>query len=453
MSSALVVLSPPLAPEPAPWFHLVPGERPLALVVNGSQVFEIEPELFAALEARDGCAEQELRHAADGFVAPPNAALDLRPPTAISLNIAQSCNLACSYCYADEGRFGGKPQFMPFQIARAAIDTLLAGARGRRVTVGFIGGEPFLNRPVLHESVAYAARRGSEIGATVEFSVTTNATLLAAEDLDLLRQHAFAVSVSLDGSAEMNDRERHSLDGSSAAATALARVQPLLSSPGRARIAARATLTRRDLRVAERIAALAAAGFHDIGVSPMRTSPLADQVLRSQDWPVFLSEMIRAAEAEWRQLECGADWRFSNLATVVKQIHAGAARALPCGAGDNYVSVDARGEYFACHRTLGDERFHFGAQPDDARRRAFLAARQVDSQEPCRSCWARYLCGGGCHAEVAANGRAGCDFIRDWLDFCLRFYDRVSRVRPDLLAKQTVEQSRIENVVEVEANL
>jgi uncharacterized protein len=452
MSSALVVLgnpTPPLAPQPAPWFHLVRGARPLALVVHGSQVFEIEPELFAALEAGDVRAEQELRHSTDGFAAPPNAALDLRPPAAISLNIAQSCNLACSYCYADEGRFGGKPEFMPFEIARAAIDTILTGARGRRVTIGFIGGEPFLNRPVLHESVAYAVRRGRELGATVEFSVTTNATLLATEDLDLLRRHSFAVSVSLDGSAEMNDRERRSLDGSSAAAAALARLQPLLSLPGGARIAARATITRRDLRVAERIAALAAAGFHDIGVSPLRTSPLAGQVLKSQDWPVFLSEMIRAAEAEWRQLERGAEWRFSNLATAVKQIHAGAARTLPCGAGDNYVSVDAHGEYFACHRTVGDERFHFGAQPDAARRREFLAARQVDLQEPCRSCWARYLCGGGCHAEVVSNGRAGCDFIRGWLEYCLEFSDRVSRARPDLLARKRSEAPRFENVVEV----
>jgi uncharacterized protein len=159
--------------------------------------------------------------------------------------------------------------------------------------------------------------------------------------------------------------------------------------------------------------------------------------------------MIRAAEAEWRQLGQGAQWRFSNLATAVKQIHAGAARTLPCGAGDNYVSADAHGEFFACHRTVGDERFHFGAHPDGARRREFLAARQVDLQEPCRSCWARYLCGGGCHAEVAAHDRAGCDFIRGWLEYCLGFYDRVSRARPRLLASKRAEAPHFENVVEV----
>ena len=40
------------------------------MVVHGSQVFEIEPQLFAALEAGDAMAEQELRHSASGFAAP-----------------------------------------------------------------------------------------------------------------------------------------------------------------------------------------------------------------------------------------------------------------------------------------------------------------------------------------------------------------------------------------------
>jgi hypothetical protein len=49
-----------------------------------------------------------------------------------------------------------------------------------------------------------------------------------------------------------------------------------------------------------------------------------------------------------------------------------------------------------------------------------VTTRIVDRQEPCRACWARYLCGGGCHAEVAEVGRAGCDYIRGWLDYSLR---------------------------------
>ena len=55
-------------------------------------------------------------------------------------------------------------------------------------------------------------------------------------------------------------------------------------------------------------------------------------------------------------------------------------------------------------------------------------------QEPCRGCWARYLCGGGCHHEVIARGRPACDYIRGWLHWSLGAYARLSAARPDYFA-------------------
>ncbi len=428
---------------PPPWLHLAAGTPPLAFLVEGSLLFEIDAGMFSSLQRRDPAAEAELRQAARYGPAPPDIAGELAAPAAISLNIAQSCNLSCSYCYADEGRFGGDAQFMGLEVAMAAIERLFAGAHGRRVTIGFIGGEPFLNRSVLHQSVAYAARRARELRIRAGFSVTTNATLLNDGDIDLLREHGFSVSVSLDGADAVNDRHRRTRNGPGAAAQAIAHIRPLLDNPGRARVAARATIARQDLRIAERIQALAEAGFQDIGVSPLRTSPLRDLVLDGADWSLLLEEMIRASEIEWTRIESGQPWRFSNVATAVKEIHRGAARALPCGSAANYVSVSARGEYFTCHRTIGDPRFSLGfGAPDPDGRERFLAERHVDRQEPCRSCWARYLCGGGCHAEVVAAGRSGCDYIRGWLDYCLRFYDRVLRFKPALLTSPAGDNPR-----------
>ena len=60
--------------------------------------------------------------------------------------------------------------------------------------------------------------------------------------------------------------------------------------------------------------------------------------------------------------------------------------------------------------------------PDAQARGAHLNRSHVDLMDPCRECWARYLCGGGCHHEVKARGRIGCDFIRGWLRFCLKAY-------------------------------
>jgi len=90
---------------------------------------------------------------------------------------------------------------MSKKVALAAVDQLFEGVvPGQRATVGFIGGEPFLNREVLYATVEHASKQARSSGSRVGFSVTTNGTLLTKADLDLLRDHSFAVSVSLDGS-------------------------------------------------------------------------------------------------------------------------------------------------------------------------------------------------------------------------------------------------------------
>jgi len=326
---------------------------------------------------------------------------------------------------------------MDHDIALRAIDQLIDGAAGRRATIGFIGGEPFLHRSLVHRCVTYATARAARAGVPVAFSVATNATLLRDDDVDLLRSHEFAVSVSIDGDAAIHDRHRPRRDGTGSHARACAAIAPLLAAPGKARVVARATVTRDDLRVTERLTALLDAGFLEVGVSPARTGPDPRLVLRSSDWPRFLAEMIRAATGELARLRASRDagFGFSNLAIALKEIHRGSCRALPCGAGQSYVSLGADGHYYTCHRTVGHPGFELGGLDDGPaadKRRAFVTARDVDVQEPCRTCWARYLCGGGCHAEVTAVGRDGCDYIRGWLEFCLATYSDLLDERPDL---------------------
>src|ERR1700759_265260 len=69
-------------------------------------------------------------------------------PQSISLNVSSSCNLTCGYCYAGRGSFGGaQPSPMDWPTARAAIDRLLADVDpSAPITIGFLGGEPFVNR-------------------------------------------------------------------------------------------------------------------------------------------------------------------------------------------------------------------------------------------------------------------------------------------------------------------
>ena len=83
------------------------------------------------------------------------------PVKAMSLAVAQKCNLGCTYCYAQQGTFGGTAGNMPPDVAKAAIDRLVRGAEpGETLTLAFMGGEPLVNRRTLHASTRYAAADG-----------------------------------------------------------------------------------------------------------------------------------------------------------------------------------------------------------------------------------------------------------------------------------------------------
>jgi uncharacterized protein len=430
----------------APWFHLVSGRVPLAFLIERSALFEVDPGFAAALHAGDPGAVAELAIVRDGGQQPghqPEALSQLGTlpaPRAISLNVAQSCNLACSYCYADEGRFGGVARRMPLAVARRAVDGLLRTAPPHdRVLIGFIGGEPLLNRAVVHDTVAYATARASTCSVDVGFSITTNGTLVNTADIALFRANPVAVTVSVDGGAQTHDRHRHRRDGSGSWHSVIERLRPLLDEPGRCRVSARATITRDDLDIVRRVGDLAAVGFREVGVSPARTGPDPGVLLAGDDWAAYLHGLVTAAEAEIARLRrdgTRGGWLLSNLGTAMTEIHRGTARPLPCGAAYGYLSVDVDGAYSTCHRTVGDPRFRVGdpAAPSEDARRRFLAARLVDRQEPCRSCWARYLCGGGCHAEVIQAGRDNCELIRGWLDYCLGQYPALRCEFPELFS-------------------
>jgi uncharacterized protein len=405
-------------------FSSAAGEH--LLVVPFSRVFDLPEDAACELDA-DPAALAQLA-ASLGQTARGEAPLDdlAEPaPQSVSLNVSSSCNLSCGYCYAGRGAFGGaQPAPMTWPVARAAIDRLLDVADpAHPITVGFLGGEPFANRALIHQAVQYAADAGARLGRDLRFSVTTNGTLLRPDDLDLLRRHKFAVTVSLDGGAAVNDAQRPLRHGS-AHALAAQRVAPLLAAPGHTKVAARATITRDDMDIADRLEALARLGFREIGFAPLRTAPSEASALRDADWPRYLAALIAASRGEIARLRRGLPIRLTNLAIALKQLHRGASSPFPCGAGGGYFSVAADGRWYACHRAIGRAEYELGdsAGLDADRRREFLARRHVHAQADCRACWARYLCSGGCHQEAHARNAASCEFVRGWLEFCLQSY-------------------------------
>ena len=429
------------APRSAEAHVVETGEGSLLLVPDGSRVYDVDAETAAALDralsgAADGQIAELLRSL--GLEAP--RYVDDTPPAmppvrALSLAVAQKCNLGCTYCYAQQGSFGGPARQMPDDTALAAVDLLFGDvAGGERVNLTFLGGEPLLNRPTIHAATERALRLAAEHDVTVGFSITTNGTQLTPDDADFFEAHGFAVTVSLDGIGAANDALRPLRSGRGSFETVMERVAPLLERQRRMQVSARVTVTPRNLELRATLDEFVALGFHTVGFSPLLRSPTGSGEMGHAELEVMLDGMVDCGEEFERRVVAGERYPFANVVNALREIHRGTHRPYPCGAGAGYLGVSAEGELSACHRFVGDEDGAMGdlaGGVDRERQARWLEDRHVHRQEPCRGCWARYMCGGGCHHEVIRRGRPACDYIRGWLHYCLAAYGRLLSRRPD----------------------
>jgi uncharacterized protein len=429
------------APVPMPArqanFHLFETETDRhILLVNGSRIFTISDEIAAALEGNLKDSDELLEKL--GLSAPAyitDEPLTNAPVRSLSLAIAQKCNLGCTYCYAQEGNFGAKNKDMSAEVALASVDLLFSEASaGEIVNLTFLGGEPLTNRKLLRECAERAADLGKAKNVPVNFSITTNGTLVTPEDGEFFERYRFAVTISLDGIGDVHNRLRAFKSGSGSYRRILENIRPLLEMQREMQISARVTVTPDNLFLRETLDEFVSLGFHSVGFSPMLSSPSGAGEMDSKQLDLMLEQMISCGEEFERRVTNGERFPFLNMANALREIHKGTHRPYPCGAGAGYLGVSADGGLYACHRFVEDEAGALGKVFDGVDRekqKRWLAERHVHLQEPCRNCWARYLCGGGCHHEVIKRGRPACNYIRGWLHYCLQAYIRLLERRPD----------------------
>lgn len=416
---------------------------PHLLMVDGSRIYAIDQALDREIDLLAGAAPDAVLDllsryglSAEGFM---TGGVPENPPMrSLSLAVAQACNLGCTYCYAQQGSFGGAEASMGWDVARDALTRLIgSAASGEQVKIAFLGGEPLANRALIRRATEFAVALADERGVHPAFAITTNGTLVNPDDAAFFARHRFAVTVSMDGNEELHDRQRPFRNGRGSYRRILANLAPLFEYGEALQVSARVTVTPRNLALRETLDHLIGLGFQSVGFSPVLKSPGGADEMQMPDLDVLLGQMIECGQAFTAKMIAGEAYPFSNMQTAMRELHRGTHRPYPCGAGAGYFGVSATGGLFACHRFVDDPAGVMGNVSDgvdrDAQRR-WLEDRAVEQQEPCRQCWARYLCGGGCHHEVIHRGRPACDYIRGWLTYCLQAYVLLGERAPGLFA-------------------
>ena len=410
-------------------------------------------ELQQELGARFGSSEvasaleelQDLDIVSDGAACrstTQHARVSRIPLTTVVLNVNTGCNLSCTYCYKEDLSTPDKGEKMSLATAVQSIEMLLRESPAQeRYNIVFFGGEPLTNLALIREVVEFAEKRFAEIGKRVDFSLTTNATLLDEKTIAWLGAHRFGIAVSIDGPKAVHDRNRITVGGKGSYETVARKVRLLLGSYRARPVGARVTLTHGTTDVIGIWDHLFnELGFAEVGFAPVTAGDIADFNLDEHELAAVFADMKRLGE---RYLEAALENRsigFSNLHQLLTDIHEGTKKALPCGAGYSMVAVDKNGGVNLCHRFTGSELPTFGNVDSGLDREGLadcLGQRLDRGNTGCNTCRIRNLCSGGCYHESYQryNDPAQpvyhyCDLLRDWVDFGLTVYTRILAGNP-----------------------
>lgn len=322
---------------------------------------------------------------------------------ALCLHIAHDCNLACQYCFAEEGEYHGRRALMSYEVGKKALDFLIANSGSRiNLEVDFFGGEPLMNWDVVKQLVAYGRSREPIHNKKFRFTLTTNGVLLNDEIMEFCNKEMSNVVLSLDGRQAVNDKMRPFRNGKGSYGLIVPKFQKFAKLRGDKDYFVRGTFTRHNLDFAADVLHFADLGFEKMSVEPVVAPPEEPYAIREEDLPVILEEYDKLAAEYVKRIREGRGFTFFHFMLDLNQGPCVAKRLSGCGSGTEYLAVTPWGDLYPCHQFVGNEKFLLGNVDEGVTNteiRDEFKLCNVYAKEKCKNCFARFYCSGGCAAN------------------------------------------------------
>ena len=342
---------------------------------------------------------------------------------ALCLHVAHSCNLACSYCFAGQGKYHGKDALMSFETGKRAFDFLIENSGTRRnLEVDFFGGEPLLNWDVVKKLVEYARSIEKEKNKNFRFTLTTNGVLIDDEVIEFANKEMSNVVLSLDGRKDVHDKFRVDYAGKGSYDKILPKFKKLVDSRNGQNYYMRGTFTHFNTDFTNDIFHMADLGFKELSMEPVVCSPDSPSALTDEDLPVLFEQYEILAKEMIRRRKKGDGFTFYHYMLDLKNGPCIYKRISGCGSGTEYMAVTPKGELYPCHQFVGEEEYCLGNIWDGVKKPEVqdkFRLCNAYSREECRDCWAKLYCSGGCaansyHATGSVNGiyKYGCELFK-----------------------------------------
>ena len=349
---------------------------------------------------------------------------------ALCLHIAHDCNLACKYCFAEEGEYHGRRALMSFEVGKKALDFLVANSGNRvNLEVDFFGGEPLMNWDVVKQLVEYGRSLEKANNKKFRFTLTTNGVLLNDEIIEFANQEMDNIVLSIDGRKEVHDHMRPNKNGDGSYDLILDKFKKVAESRHQQKYYVRGTFTHYNLDFVEDVLHLADQGFEQISVEPVVAGPEEPYAIREEDIPVICEGYDRLAQEMIKRKKDGRGFHFFHYMIDLTGGPCVYKRLSGCGSGTEYLAVTPWGDLYPCHQFVGNEDFLLGNVENgivNTEIRDEFKLCNVYAKEECRNCFAKFYCSGGCaanafnmHQDINKPYEIGCQLQKKRIECAL----------------------------------
>ena len=323
---------------------------------------------------------------------------------ALCLHIAHDCNLACKYCFAEEGEYHGRRALMSFEVGKKALDFLVkASGKRKNLEVDFFGGEPLMNFEVVKQLVAYGRSLEEKHNKKFRFTLTTNGVLLNDDIMEFANKEMGNVVMSVDGRKEVHDYMRPFRTGKGSYDVIIPKFKKFADSRKQFNYYVRGTFTHHNLDFSKDVLSLADEGFEQISVEPVVAPETESYAIRKEDIPQICEEYDRLAAELVKRKKEGRGFNFFHFMIDLEGGPCVYKRLSGCGSGTEYLAVTPWGDFYPCHQFVGNEEFLLGNVDTGIVRQDIcdkFKCCNVYSKPKCKECFARFFCSGGCAANA-----------------------------------------------------
>jgi len=311
----------------------------------------------------------------------------------LMVNIAQICNLQCTYCAAGgDGTFGEPLRHVDIETIYSQLRMFLHDVpNGGQFSITFFGGEPLINPAAIRQLARFAKLQVIGRDIDLRFCTITNGTLVTKDIAELLASIGCHVTISLDGPPEINNKFRQSRGGRGTTERVLKGLEELKKIRHRlGSLSVGAVFGKHNTRVLESYRFLRAFNFDSL-----KFDFAADQSDEAAS-AAFADELAQTADEAFKM---GGEAELRKIAQFDSYFQAlDQQRRLNnhCGAGKSMLTIDGRGKLTSCQWFVGNLDENLGQGTDLDHQRISSFAKPLNEMNNCQACWARNLCGGGC---------------------------------------------------------